>query len=108
MTTDHIPEVGKMMQAEPVPHCEAGPEYCWQCLEEIKPTYGSEEIRKLRDVIANLSPQPAAWVELSDEDKAEIGRQAGITEDDDGYIVGQLFRLTEAKLKEKNGGGYER
>ena len=105
MTTDHIPEVGKMMQAEPVPRCEAGPEYCWQCLEEIKPTYGSEEIRKLRDVIANLSPQPAAWVELSDEDKAEIGRQAGITEDDDGYIVGQLFRLTEAKLKEKNGGG---
>ena len=51
-----------------------------------------------------LAEQPAAWVELSDEDKAEIGRQAGITEDDDGYIVGQLFRLTEAKLKEKNGG----
>ena len=40
-------------EQEPVAHCEAGPNYCWKCLEEAKPTYGSEEIRKLREVIAN-------------------------------------------------------
>lgn len=38
---------------EHVPHCEAGPEYCWKCNEEMKPTYGNEEIRKLREVIAS-------------------------------------------------------
>jgi hypothetical protein len=37
---------------QPAPaHCEAGPEYCQQCLKESKPTYGSEEVRKLREVI---------------------------------------------------------
>jgi hypothetical protein len=46
--------------------------------------------------------QPAAWVGLTDEDKHEIEQKVGITEDDDGYIVSQMFRLTEAKLKEKN------
>ena len=38
-------------QDEPVPHCEAGPAYCQQCLKESPLTYGSEEIRKLREVI---------------------------------------------------------
>lgn len=42
------------------------------------------------------------WVGLSDEDKHEIELRAGITEDDDGYIVSQVFKLIEAKLKEKN------
>lgn len=42
------------------------------------------------------------WRGLTDEDKADIEQQAGITEDDDGYIVSQMFKLTEAKLKEKN------
>jgi hypothetical protein len=42
------------------------------------------------------------WVGLTDEDKHEIELRAGITEDDDGYIVSQVFKLTEAKLKEKN------
>jgi hypothetical protein len=40
---------------EPVAHCEAGPEYCWKCHEEMKPTYGSEEIRKLREVNKRLA-----------------------------------------------------
>jgi len=40
---------------EPVAHCEAGPNYCWKCLEEAKPTYGSEEIRKLREVNKRLA-----------------------------------------------------
>jgi hypothetical protein len=39
----------------PVAHCEAGPEYCQQCHKESLPTYGSEEIRKLREVIQSQS-----------------------------------------------------
>ena len=42
------------------------------------------------------------WVGLTDKDKHEIELRAGITEDDDGYIVSQVFKLTEAKLKELN------
>jgi hypothetical protein len=42
------------------------------------------------------------WVGLTDEEKHEIELKAGITEDDDGYIVSQVFKLIEAKLKEKN------
>jgi hypothetical protein len=42
------------------------------------------------------------WVGLTDEDKHLIELSAGITEDDDGYIVSQMFKLTEAKLKERN------
>ena len=42
------------------------------------------------------------WVGLTDKDKHDIELKAGITEDDDGYIVSQMFNLTEDKLKEKN------
>jgi hypothetical protein len=61
---------------QPAPaHCEAGPEYCQQCLKESKPTYGSEEVRKLREVIesqANIiakleQPAPAPAQPLTDE-----------------------------------------
>jgi hypothetical protein len=48
---------------------------------------------------------PAAqrpWVGLTDEDKKKIATAAGCTEDDDGHIVSEIFRLSEAKLKEKN------
>jgi hypothetical protein len=48
------------------------------------------------------APPQRTWVGLTDEDKHEIELRAGITEDDDGYIVSQVFKLTEAKLKEKN------
>ena len=44
------------------------------------------------------------WVGLTDKDKHDIELKAGITEDDDGYIVFQMFNLTEDKLKEKNSG----
>jgi hypothetical protein len=55
------------------------------------------------DTQGYLSDQPKRqWVGLTDEDKHEIELRAGITEDDDGYIVSQVFKLTEAKLKEKN------
>ena len=48
------------------------------------------------------TPPQRTWVGLTDEDKHEIELRAGITEDDDGYIVSQVFKLIEAKLKEKN------
>jgi hypothetical protein len=54
------------------------------------------------DVVAALAQPQRTWVGLTDEDKHEIELRAGITEDDDGYIVSQVFKLTEAKLKEKN------
>lgn len=55
------------------------------------------------DTQGYLSDRPRReWVGLTDEDKHEIELRAGITEDDDGYIVSQVFKLTEAKLKELN------
>jgi hypothetical protein len=42
------------------------------------------------------------WVGLTDEDKKKIATAAGCTEDDDGHIVTEIFRLAEAKLKERN------
>jgi hypothetical protein len=48
------------------------------------------------------TPAQRTWVGLTEEDKHLIELSAGITEDDDGYIVSQVFKLTEAKLKEKN------
>ena len=42
------------------------------------------------------------WVGLTDEDKKKIATAAGCTEDDDGHIVTEIFKLAEAKLKERN------
>jgi hypothetical protein len=42
------------------------------------------------------------WVGLTDEEKKHIATAAGCTEDDDGHIVTEIFRLAEAKLKERN------
>lgn len=42
------------------------------------------------------------WVGLTDEDKNTLATAAGCTEDDDGHIVTEIFRLAEAKLKERN------
>jgi len=42
------------------------------------------------------------WVGLTDEDKKKIATVAGCTEDDDGHIVTEIFRLAEIKLKERN------
>jgi hypothetical protein len=44
-----------------------------------------------------------SWVRLTDEDKKKIATAAGCTDDDDGHIVTEIFRLAEAKLKERNG-----
>jgi len=42
------------------------------------------------------------WQGLTDEDKKKIATAAGCTEDDDGHIVTEIFRLAEIKLKERN------
>ena len=49
-----VQRLGQEIEQEPVAHCEAGPNYCWKCLEESNPTYGSEEIKKLREVNKSL------------------------------------------------------
>jgi hypothetical protein len=61
--------------------------------------------KDLEDTVAIYTTPPPPqrpWVSLTDEDKHLIELSAGITEEDDGYIVSQVFKLTEAKLKEKN------
>lgn len=42
------------------------------------------------------------WVGLTDEEKKHIATAAGCTEDDDGHIVTEIFRLAEAQLRERN------
>jgi hypothetical protein len=49
-----VQRLGQEIEQEPVAHCEAGPNYCWKCLEESNPTHGSEEIKKLREVNKSL------------------------------------------------------
>jgi hypothetical protein len=79
--SDKVNELeAKQEQGEPVEHCEAGPNYCWKCLEEAKPTYGSEEIRKLREVIKNYTT-PQQRKPLTDEVsklRGEIGVLVGL------------------------------
>lgn len=50
----------------------------------------------------DTTPQQRPWVGLTDDDKKKIATAAGCTEDDDGHIVTEIFRLAEAKLKERN------
>jgi len=47
-------------------------------------------------------PAQRPWVGLTDEEKKTLATAAGCTEDDDGHIVTEIFRLAETKLKEKN------
>ena len=47
-------------------------------------------------------PASKPWVGLTPEDKLEIEKIVGITEDDDGWMVSQMFTLTENKLRKKN------
>ena len=42
------------------------------------------------------------WVGLTEEEKKHLATAAGCTEDDDGHIVTEIFKLAEAKLKERN------
>ena len=76
---------------------------CAQCkaqLEQKRPTNCGTGYCSCIECV--MEPPQRTWVGLTDEEKHEIELKAGITEDDDGYIVFQIFRLIEAKLKEKN------
>lgn len=74
-----------LAQPEPIQHCKACHEYCWKCNEEIKPTYGSEEIRKLREVNKSLNDhivdinkkvEPPPWWPAIENILNEYGLQA--------------------------------
>ena len=54
------------------------------------------------NTVTGKAPQQRPWVGLTDEDKKKIATAAGCTEDDDGHVVTEIFRLAEAKLKERN------
>jgi hypothetical protein len=69
----------------------------WRYMDSLE---GAEKLLGIQALYT--SPQQRPWVSLTDEDKHLIELSAGITEDDDGYIVSQVFKLTEAKLRSKN------
>lgn len=88
---DHFPDARKMAQASP-PHCEAGPDFCPRCHAESKPTYGSEEVRKLRETIASQAKiietmqkerqRPPPWWPAVENILEEFGLQAIFFVDD--------------------------
>jgi hypothetical protein len=79
LTEPHAPTVCDQLEAifrraiaelesqEPVAHCEAGPEFCQQCYKESLPTYGSEEVSKLREVIQSQAKIIADYEKQIDE-----------------------------------------
>jgi hypothetical protein len=69
----------------------------WRYMDSLE---GTEKLLGIQPLYT--APAQRTWVGLTDEDKHLIELSAGITEDDDGYIVSQVFKLTEAKLRSKN------
>jgi len=59
--------IAELESQEPVAHCEAGPEFCQQCYKESLPTYGSEEVSKLREVIQSQAKIIADYEKQIDE-----------------------------------------
>jgi hypothetical protein len=59
--------IAELESQEPVAHCEAGPEFCQQCHKESLPTYGSEEVSKLREVIQSQAKIIADYEKQIDE-----------------------------------------
>jgi hypothetical protein len=124
--------IAELESQEPVAHCEAGPEFCQQCYKESLPTYGSEEVSKLREVIQSQAKIIADYEKQIDEpaiypeEAYEMGLEAiayythppqrtwvGLTEqevwdavrDTVGIMPSKAFRVyqaIEAELKEKN------
>jgi hypothetical protein len=125
--------IAELESQEPVAHCEAGPEFCQQCYKESLPTYGSEEVSKLREVIQSQAKIIADYEKQIDEpaiypeEAYEMGLEAiayythppqrtwvGLTEqevwdavrDTVGIMPSKAFRVYQAikaKLKQKNG-----
>ena len=123
--------IAELESQEPVAHCEAGPEFCQQCHKESLPTYGSEEVSKLREVIQSQAKIIADYEKQIDEpaiypeEAYEMGLEAiayythppqctwvGLTDEEHNEIVlfavsgdwhdFEVINATEAKLKEKN------
>jgi hypothetical protein len=59
--------IAELESQEPVAHCEAGSEFCQQCYKESLPTYGSEEVSKLREVIQSQAKIIADYEKQIDE-----------------------------------------
>jgi hypothetical protein len=76
-----VPKQALAAPVQPVAHCEAGPNSCQQCHKESRPTYGSEEVRKLREVIESQakiieSNKPPPWFNAVENILQEYGLQA--------------------------------
>jgi hypothetical protein len=123
--------IAELESQEPVAHCEAGPEFCQQCYKESLPTYGSEEVSKLREVIQSQAKIIADYEKQIDEpaiypeEAYEMGLEAiayythppqrtwvGLTDEELNGIYAanggtrtrkQIAAAIEAKLKQKNG-----
>ena len=73
--------------------------------QQAEPTCPSCKAKVLFECVAcssNNYPPKRPWVGLTEEEKKHLATAAGCTEDDDGHIVTEIFRLAEAKLKGKN------
>jgi len=127
VTTPHPhyrPLPKELESQEPVAHCEAGPEFCQQCHKESLPTYGSEEVSKLREVIQSQAKIIADYEKQIDEpaiypeEAYEMGLEAiayythppqrtwvGLTDEDcRGMSAGDrlVAMWADRTLKEKN------
>jgi hypothetical protein len=104
-----VQRLGQEIEQEPVSKLqEPTAERAWFTIDELNAWADKKLAENPNWVMPKDEPErdepppQRTWVGLTDEDKHEIELRAGITEDDDGYIVSQVFKLTEAKLKEKN------
>ena len=73
--------------------------------QQAEPTCPECKAKVLFECVAcssNNYPPKRPWVGLTEEEKKHLATAAGCTEDDDGHIVTEIFRLAEAKLKGKN------
>jgi hypothetical protein len=87
-------------KARPVPQAEPTPWRDMVVVTLVREGIDKHKARELADHFAAQRP----WQGLTDEEKKKIATIAGCTEDDDGHIVTEIFRLAEIKLKERNNG----
>jgi hypothetical protein len=94
-------------EQEPVPDAlgHIGFQEWWDAVADGYEVNDFKKMRRAWNAALKHEAPPAAqrpWVGLMPEDKKKIATAAGCTEDDDGHIVTEIFRLAEAKLKERN------
>ena len=120
--------IAELESQEPVAHCEAGPEFCQQCYKESLPTYGSEEVSKLREVIQSQAKIIADYEKQIDEpaiypeEAYEMGLEAiayythppqrsessgkpsawvGLTDEEKGFCAAPTYVETVARIEAK-------